>query len=181
MILIIVLVILLLIKFIVNLASYIESAKLCTEYMKYCVTQNTNHRFKLIEKRVGLRRLAKYANIIESTVAVAEPLGFSQIRTGHAGVIDNFPSLEIRTAILTAEMITEIKGVYKQRLFDCINPLYWIKAIVFLPTVITSLLIQKETPILNKILQFFWWLIGIIGTVYLSIYPEIIREVIEKF
>lgn len=58
-------------------------------------------------------------------------------------------------------MFYEAEGVYRQRMFDSLNPVYWIELIIYAPKKLLTYLGFDETKILfktcNILLTFIWW------------------------
>ena len=120
----------------------------------------------LLEHKSFILKLFKKANIQDSHFPVSQPVGFGQVANFTASTFDTFPS---RINIFVPETMScfhEAIGVFRNKIFECFNPLYWIRSIIFLPRTILIYLNVSAESIFIKICQVIYWLIGIIVTLF---------------
>lgn len=77
--------------------------------------------------------MLKRANIKDSFVADAEPIGYGHIVTRNISVMLNIQSKRQDIASLVNHQLIRAKGVYSLRIKECFSPIYWIECIVFMP------------------------------------------------
>lgn len=99
-------------------------------------------------------------------IPYAQPVGYGQMATGSASVLDNFPNRLEDHAVFTSRLIDEALGVYRQRFWETFNPLYWIDSILYLPRTILSYLGLKPDSVFVKFLNIFWWITGPIAILF---------------
>ena len=129
----------------------------------------------LIEGKSELKSLISSSGAIVPILPDAQPIGYMQIVTYKFNVLDQFPSNRRDVCTLTIQSILEAKGIYKHRLWQSINPFYWIKTVLFLPKIILEYLGAKPENIVSKIFQLFWWAFGL----SVSLYPEYFRDLLS--
>ncbi|HTY39620.1 MAG TPA: hypothetical protein VMC43_00810 [Candidatus Paceibacterota bacterium] len=123
--------------------------------------QENKHRIIEIFKRAGLK---------DNNLPVIEPGGYGYLNTFSVSFFDNIPMIDKKTPSLVIQFFKESIGVFKSRIFDSVNPIYWLETAVFLPRKIFSYLGVGADSLFVKILQVFWWLASatsiIIGIVF---------------
>ena len=127
--------------------------------------------------------LFKKANVTDAYIPTAQPIGFMQISTFKASVQQNFPSLITDHVSATMTMFDESIGVYRLRIKECFNPIYWIDCVIFLPkNILTYLNLDSEKvafKILNVIFSSIWWLIIASITIFDIDFKNLITKYIE--
>ena len=69
-------------------------------------------------------------------------------------------------------------GVYKSRMIEAVNPLYWLEVVLLLPKHALSLLGVPPESSLTRIVQLLYWaVVAISGIVFTLFQPEIRRVV----
>lgn len=107
-----------------------------------------------------LKSILKKADVSDSVVPYAQPVGYGHIATGSTSVLNNFPNKLEDHAAMTSKMIDEAIGVYRQRFLETFNPLYWIDSIIYLPRTTLSYLGLSPDSVLVKLLNIVWWIVG---------------------
>lgn len=168
-------------KIAINKYALIRLDKLKTKYeifISNLVSDTGDHRFKpsIFEMQPELIQLFTKANIIRPTVSVVIPLGYNQIKNSNPDVWDNMfvNNKEIITHMYSS--FSQANGVFKLRLKNTLNPLYWIESIVFLPQNMLKYLGVKSNSIGAKILNFIYWT----ATAIYAIYNEFINDAIQN-
>lgn len=133
--------------------------------------------YNLFGKKTLLKDFAKKAKIDNIYIPLVRPVGYGQIVNSTYSVIDNFPSRLEADATVVNRLLLEIKGFFKEQMIQAINPIYWINAMIFLPSTITQYLGIKEDNIFNKLFQLIAW---IISAILIALYPDACRSLIEK-
>lgn len=140
---------------------------------------------RIAEYKLQTIKLFKNAGIKDSSTPVSQPVGYGQIANFDASVFHNFPSKLTIIAQPALEMFDSATGVYRSRVFESFNPLYWIEQILFLPK---NILIyvgldseQVSFKLCNVLLSFIWWTIGILVTIYGSKINDLITVFLSQF
>ena len=120
--------------------------------------------------------LIQAAGVRDPHVPKVHPLGFGQVASSSVSAFLNYPSAfsDLRIAMLAA--FDEALGVYRGRMFDAINPLYWVKLLVYWPTRALSAVGVDRDAVAAKLLQGLYWLaLAVIGALLSLHQPEVAR------
>ena len=105
---------------------------------------------KIDEHKMQTIELFKKANIPDSQMPVTQPIGFGKVASFNASVYHNFPMAKRTIAEPSLLMFKNAIGVYKSRIFEAVNPLYWIDLIVFLPRNLLQALQRSHSGDLSR-------------------------------
>lgn len=141
--------------------------------------KNGNNPEKVFRNSSHLKSLILKAGIKDMRMSASEPIGYGQISTFTASVLDNHPANRTPFSEKTFDMMYKALGVYEQRIKEACNPIYWINAVVFLPKMLCDY-IGASYGIVPKIFQVIWWITTSLVTIAFSLYPEMFRATIEK-
>lgn len=137
---------------------------------------------KIDEHKMQTIALLKKAGIPDSQMPVTQPVGFGHIASFNASVYHNFPMAERTIAEPALLMFKNAIGVYKSRMIEAINPLYWIDLIVFLPKNLLAYIgldmDNASSKLLNVFLSLIWWLFCTFVTMFQSEVKQYIVEFI---
>lgn len=154
--------------------------KTCQKYYRLYIDWLADNSDELMQYRGRVIKLLERAGVKDSSIPTTQPMGFGQVASFNASAFDNFPSNVAGFAALMNAKFMEAMGEYKSRMFDSINPLYWIDAILFLPKHFLSYLgINKKSlsfKISNVVLSVLWWAICICIAIFR---PQIDQFIIE--
>lgn len=147
-------------KFITNLINYNRCKKFEERHLNWI--NNKDDDFP--KNKSEVISLFKRAGIKDSHVNVVTPITYQHISTNNISVFENFPSILRPVYAAALSMFDDAIGVYRKRMFDSFNPLYWIDCILFFPRhALEYLGISPDNlsfKISNLILTILWWLIG---------------------
>lgn len=136
---------------------------------------------KIDEHKLQTIDLFKKAGIKDTYMPVSQPIGFGKVANFNISIFDNFPMSKRTVAEPALLMFKNAIGVYKSRMLESINPLYWIELIVFFPKNILRYigldLESSASKLWNVFLTFIWWILCTVVTIFL---PEI-KDSIIKF
>lgn len=148
-------------KFLSNYIYYkkcVRFDKLYTEWLSKKDASFLQHKNEIIS-------LFKRAGIQDYFVSVVQPITLGTVQTNTVSVFDNFPSFYKNIAAVSLRMFDEAIGVYKMRMKETVNPLYWIEFIIFLPKHILQYIgFDMNTAAqraCNVLLTFIWWILNI--------------------
>ena len=142
-------------KFLTNTYFYFRIKQLNRDHIKWLSgTKPTfptrKHETISLFKRAGVQNLS---------TPISQPIGCNQVASFNVDVFTNFPSTN--SYIYNGAIRMFYEGVYRQRMFDSLNPVYWIELIIYAPEKLLTYLGFDETKILfktcNILLTFIWW------------------------
>ena len=81
---------------------------------------------------------------------------------------------------ITLGMFHRAIGVYRSRMIETINPLYWIETIIFLPRQILNYLGVTPESVIIKIAQLIYWLAAFVFGIYRFEVEEFVRGLLSK-
>src|SRR5688572_454058 len=110
-----ILIVILAIRLILNLSRYIRAKLYYNEYMSWLTVKRTS---KLLEKRAQVIALLKDADVNDSYIGFAEPLGLMRVQTGNASVFDNFPNAREDMASIMNTMLLQAIGTFRSRVWQ---------------------------------------------------------------
>ncbi len=147
-------------KAISNLINLLTTKRYKTEFIKY-LSQDSS---RIVEHRLQTIKLFKRAGIKDTSTPISQGIGYGQVANFNASVFHNFPSTLQVIAYPALEMFDSAIGIYKSRIIESFNPIYWIEQILFLPkNLLTYIGLNSENTafkICNVLLSFIWWLLG---------------------
>lgn len=165
-------VILLSFKFILNLIRFLGVKKYLGDYFDWLDNSN----WKMVENKHKVIELFTNANLDESYVPRLEPISYDKDISYKEGIFTAFPSKKKDIASLTVGLFHEAIGVYRSRMLETFNPLYWIQAFLFLPRNALQYIGIQSGKTITKILQLVWWTIDFLLVAGLTLYSDEISE-----
>jgi len=161
------------IKVILNLNNYYQIKKYYDKYINYI--KDNNWKFNEYQKKII--QLFEDADVEDSFVPVVEPVGYGHVTTATVSLFKNLNITTEDIVGLSQKAFHHAIGVYRQRMIDAINPLYWLKTILYLPKITFGYLGVKENNSVIKLFQIIYWLCSII----IGILSLDNIEIVEKF
>lgn len=150
-------------------------------YARYVTWLQGDKNSEILQERTKLINLINKAGINNDTyIPTAQPIGYSQVATCNANVLDNFPSRRKDFAVITYRIINDALGVYKHRMWSVFNPLWWIDKIIFLPSSLAAYLGFDINRVAVKISNIIWWIVSFILTILSTIYPDQFRRFFDR-
>ena len=160
------------IKVILNFNNYHQIKKFYDKYRNYIKDNN----WKFIEYQKKIVQLFEDAGIEDSSVPVVEPVGYSHVTAANVRFYKNLNNTREDIVSLSQKAFHQAIGVYRQRMIDAINPLYWIKFILYLPKIALGYLGVKENNFFINLFQIVYWLCSIIVGILSLDNIEIIKK-----
>ncbi len=150
------------------------------EYVLFPTGDNT-----IYEHRQHVIKLWKRAGIADVCIPMAQKMGYGQLASMKVSIFTNFPSLQTVQYGPALNMFSEAKGVYRSRIFESFNPLYWIDLIIFLPkNVLLYLGMDDEKApfkILNVFFQALWWVVCTVVILFHDEVKDLALKIINRF
>lgn len=78
------------------------------------------------------------------------------------------------------DYVIQASGEYRRLVFQCINPIYWVKCILFLPQRIVSYFNFNVEGIVAKVFNLLYWVINILCQLYSDEVKSFIDVIIEN-
>jgi hypothetical protein len=132
-------------------------------YMKLLNDPQFEEKEWLLQSHERLKDLLKSAKVEDIVIRAERNVAYGNIEVYNASVLESFPSKQPRVSFLTLKLIHAGLGVYKDRMRNSFNPLYWINSIIFFPRALFSYLGMDSDKLATKILQGLWWIALTIG------------------
>lgn len=146
-------------KILKNLVNFYRLKKLYSYFLTITTNEVNN---KAYETKVEVISLFELAGIKDGFIPVAQPIGYNFVKEMKLSLFDNYPSKKEIFYPHYLRMFDFAFGVFKYRIFEAINPIFWIDTVVFAPKAILNYLgMEPETrsfKLLNLILTGFYWL-----------------------
>ena len=162
-------------KFLLNLSKYLQCKHYLKKYHHFVTEDKTGWGFT--ESKPQIVKLFKGAGIQDSIIPHAEPVGWGHISTGHASVFSNMTRLRQDVVSLVLDMFHQAIGVYRARMIETFNPLYWVEFIINLPREILIYLGVSAGSVIVKISQLVYWISAFIMSFLFALY----RTELEAF
>lgn len=140
--------------------------------------------WKLTEGRSEVIQLFKEAGVEDALRPHVEPVGYGQIQTAQVSVMDNFPNSRKDFVQITVSKFHQAIGTFKSRMWEALNPLYWIESVIMLPKTALTYVGVKPEHFSVKILQLIYWLTVFILTALYNFFGpgavSFIQKIIHK-
>lgn len=144
-----------------NLYYFVWAGIYIKKYKHYLDNQKD---WYITKKRQSIVTLLERADIEDSFLPYAEPIGYGQLQTGNISVFKNLAMLRTDVCGIVSQQLVEAQGVFLSRVLNSFNPIFWFELIIFLPKNILTYLGFNPEGIFTKLLQLIWWIIGAIST-----------------
>lgn len=147
-------------------------------YIEYWSNKDRNNCPQYISE---IKDLFQKANVNDKQIGYTQPLGFNQIQTGNASVIENMFVNNKRIVASALDLFDETLGTYKRRILETFNPVYWIEFILFLPRNIVKYLGFNEDTVFTRFFQLLYWIFSAIYAIYSEQINKIIQDFLSNF
>lgn len=136
--------------------------------------------FELFERKRIFEKILSKADVSDKYLPVTQPTGYGQLASFQSSIIAQFPSNLEAYAPITIKMLLEAKGIFKERILETFNPIYWIELAIFLPKHALMYLGIKPDNFIIKLVQLTWFLLAGAYSLLLALYPDAFRTLIER-
>lgn len=141
-----------------NLTRLISIKKLYSDYQEYL----KNPQYSFSQKVPRIIKLFNNAEIENFTVSKFREAGYGRLRKSKIKGFSNVAFTDPEFVPKIHGKFHEARGVFKGRIWETINPLFWIEFVLKLPTYILEFLGLKSGNVLSKVLQIIYWIVGIV-------------------
>lgn len=163
-----------------NLINYLRFP-LIEKNLFYNYSSDSSQKLSAVSHKTQIINYIKNAGVKDKFIPVVQTLGYGKLASSSVSLFDNISNQRQDIAQVALESLYEAKGNYWFRFINSFNPFYWLKIILFIPKHFFSYLGIKDDSIIIKILQLVYWLLGIVATFLLAIFPEEIKSFIFSF
>ncbi len=146
----------------INCIRFYRTSHIYKEYNLW-IEGKPNRFVESSEEAISLFQKAGLKNIY---ITVIESFGPSGGRPINIRLFENLTKYDIHTTQITRDYFLKALGVFNRRCINCLNPLYWIEFILFLPKHLASFFNAKPESITTKIFQVVWWLLAPIAIAF---------------
>lgn len=160
-------------KLLINLYYHNKTVVLERAYRKFWKEKDTH----IKDRHIEIRELLERAGVKDGLVTEMQPIGYGHAEYVKSSVYDNmfYNNVDVLSTMERAFRIA--KGVYKRRIKESFNPVYWIECVVYLPKNIFEYLGLNSDTKETKIFQLLYWF----GSAFFFIYNEQIVKLIQDF
>ena len=149
-----------------------ETNQLYSAYLEYIEKRNP----EFVENKHRILELFNKAGIQDKILPTSTFVGMG-IKNYNYSVHDNLEMVSEDTKRVVNYSFLEAIGVFRSRIKNAINPLYWIEFIFFLPKVVLNYLGVSAESIIVKFAQIIYWLAGVLFAVFKSYIIDYLREI----
>lgn len=164
-----------------NIFKLIRCIKLANEYNQFLRGSDSNNVYHSTQE---VKSLILGAGVEDMVVPVMQPAGFGMVHSMKPSVLGQYPSNDVRFAYSTIRMFEQAIGVYKHRIYETINPLYWIDLIIWLPRNFLNYLGITVTSVGSKLIcsifQIIYWALSIAYIYYHAEMKSLLLSIIER-
>lgn len=160
-------------RLLINLYYFFRIKKLYVIYINYWAKNS----YKATQYKTEIIEIFKKAGIKDSRIGYSQPIGFGQLQTGTASVINNMFVNRNDILIAMNDYFNDAIGIFRKRIFQNFNIVYWIECILFLPRTIFEYLGLAQSNKIIKIFQVLYWIFSVVY----AIYGETINKFIQDF
>ncbi len=154
------------IKVLYNVYYYFLAKKYFAKYNQYLQNAiDDKSDWTIQENKHKIISIFRRASLKDFDLPVIEPGGFGYVKTMKISLFDNLPLTREDIPSIVVQLFRESIGVFRSRMVDAINPIYWLESLVFLPKKLFSYLGVSADSLIIKIFQIIWWLVCATGTI----------------
>jgi len=118
------------------------------------------------DHNIEIRKTVLKTGVADITHTFMEPIGYGNVQPKTMSALDNLLFKNIDILMEARDILYRAKGFYKVESLKCVNPIYWIEFIVFLPREIARYFSNsddvKSTTAVTKIIQIIYWIISVV-------------------
>lgn len=153
--------------------------RIYSDYLEWLEKTHASN-IHLRQKKSQLKQLITHANVSDAIMPVVEQVETNFVMSSNVSALDNFPIKHQRISTVLVTLINDAIGVYKARMWNAFNPLWWINTLVFLPRSICTYLNIKADGLFMKIGQLLWWTVGAAFAAYKLLFPENLTSLAQE-
>lgn len=164
-------------KLFLNIGRLLRTEILLSNYIKWLGNSSD---FKIFQTKKEVIELFKKANIQDNKILSSQ--GYVNMAVS---LFENYPSAKQEFVFSYLDLFNTAIGVFKYRIWECFNPIYWLNCILFAPKHLLEYLgVTTENisgKFLNLILTVTYWIITAIYSFYSPKLKSLFIQLINEF
>jgi len=164
------------IRFLINLSRYLQCWNYLEEYKQYIEGGG----WKIVENSLQIIKLFQDAGVEDTTVSHIEEIGYGHLQSFRPSVFRNISNKREDIVRHVLAMFHQAMGSYRSRMYETINPIFWIESLIFLPRQLLKYLGVSPESLPSKILQVIYWVLGVLVGVYETELGTLLKDWISK-
>tara|TARA_R110000868_G_scaffold164439_1_gene397076 strand:+ start:539 stop:1123 length:585 start_codon:yes stop_codon:yes gene_type:complete len=121
---------------------------------------------KVLEDKAKIIEILKELGLKDFIIQVTTPTGYNHVEHKSIRILENLQYIsyvnDTNIPVTIKQYIIEAKGIAKNRIFESLNPLYWVDLLIFLPRSIAKYigipLANKTYNHIIKIFNIIYWI-----------------------
>lgn len=161
-----------LLRFVLYLDKLIRIKRYLEAYKNYL----RNPTFEFAQKKPQIIQLFKDAGLKDFVISRLEPAGFGHLRTLAVSGFENIALREADVVDGIRSRFNEAIGIFRHRMLQSINPLFWLEMIFKLPQHIFAFVGVLPDKLVVKIALIIYWLVALLlGLKKFNILEELLK------
>lgn len=148
------------IKFLMNGFNLLTLARAKDSFRQFVSIPASDSLARLRESKSRVLLLFSSAGVPDKKVPFHQVVGDCDC-TGLVSVFSEYPSAADPFSYYTLEAFAVSIGVFKQRMVDSLNPLYWLGLIIYAPSRFFALCGASSDNAVVKIIQALYWVLSV--------------------
>jgi hypothetical protein len=154
----------------IRLLLYMDKMIRLTKYQKKYYQFLSDHNQDFVRHKRQIIQLFNEAGLPDPVISRIEPAGYSQLKTYSISGFENITVIDNEIIGHMRPKFQEGIGVFKHRMIQSINPIFWIEFIVKFPEMMFKYVGVLPENILVKIINILYWIVlGLLGLKKLNI------------
>ena len=165
-----------------NYYSYSKCKSLYGSYKKYLDAMSSKAKYEgdIYSKKIEIIRLFDRAGVSHLCFPDVSFAGYGNFARQIVDPLDNLFNIDERIVGSVMLSFESAIGEYHQRMLNSINPLYWIRTLIFLPRTIFEYLGVKPDSVIVKLFQIIYWILNVIYAVYSDRINPLIQSLLSN-
>lgn len=153
---------LIIVKILYNFYYFLLTRRYLLKYENY--TKKSNDWY-INDNRQQIVAVLKKVGIKDSALPSVDLAGYGHLYTATISVFDNLAFRRSDIMPTVYSMLREAKSVFKSRIIESFNPIFWLETFIYLPRIIFQYINIQENSIIIRILQIFWWIFNALNII----------------
>lgn len=149
-------------RLLINFSRFRRLSKCKEEYLKYLNNEKNN----AMQYHEEIKILFKYANVNNDILIDNTTRGHRTIESSYYPIFENIFNEDLHIGDSVLKYFEYGIGTYKRRIKENFRITFLIECLIYLPTNILKYLNIKSSDKSSKIIEFIYWIIGILVTAY---------------
>lgn len=163
-------------KFFINASKYISAKRMRDQY-----TASFTKNGKPFTEQIPIaRKLFSDAGLSKVTIPVTQSLGYGQLTSFHAKVIDNLDCNRQDIVSSALSLFDQMVGMYRMRMLESFSLRYWLELLIFLPKYVVQYLGGNAEKLPAKLFQLSYWFIAPLLVTFRADLYEFIIALLER-